>query len=262
MVSDSWFTKVDAYVDAELPAPEMLAMEAHLRECPACAQETLHRTALKRTIRTAGKQFTPSADLRRKIQTQVAPRRRFRNWLLAPAFAVAAVLIVAAVLGVAYWHNQQERVQLLAQVSDMHVTDLASSNPVDVVSSDRHTVKPWFQGKLPFTFNLPEFQGTPFTLVGGRMTYLNHEPGAHLLVDVRQHHMSVLILQETTRLEHLLGRGQTWAAPASFNVVTWQQDGLRFFIVSDAAPDDLQALSDLLKHSATPLTGMVDRHRQ
>ena len=262
MASDSWFTKVDAYVDAELPAPEMRAMEAHLRECPACAQETLHRTALKRTIRTAGKQFVPSAELRQKIQAQITPRKRSWRWLQAPAFALAAVLLVAAVLGVAYWHNQQERVQLLAQVSDMHVTDLASSNPIDVVSSDRHTVQPWFQGKLPFTFNLPEFQGTPFTLVGGRVTYLDHEPGAHLLVDVRQHHMSVLVLQETPRLEQLLGRGQTWAAPASFNVTTWQQDGLRFFIVSDAAADDLRGLSDLLKHSGTSLSGMVAGHRQ
>jgi anti-sigma factor RsiW len=255
MGSDAWFGKIDAYVDAELPTPEMREMDAHLRECQACARETLQRTALKRSIRTAGKQFAPSAELRRKIQVQIAPRKRSRQWLLMPSFALAAAVIVAAILGGGYWYRQQQRAQLLAQVSDLHVTDLASSNPVDVVSSDRHTVKPWFQGKLPFSFNLPEFQGTPFVLVGGRVAYLEHAPGAHLIVDARKHHMSVLIFQDSPQLQQVLGSGQSWAAPASFNETTWAQDGLRFFIVSDASSDDLRGLSDLLKNAAKPAVG-------
>jgi anti-sigma factor RsiW len=253
MDSDTWFTKIDAYVDAELPAPEMRAMDAHLRECTSCAGETLRRTALKRSIRTAGKQFAPSAALRRKIHAQVGSRRRpVRQWLLAPALALAAAVMVAALLGTGHWYRQQQRSQVLSQVADLHVADLASSSPVDVVSSDRHTVKPWFQGKLPFSFNLPEFQGTPFALMGGRVTYLEHAPGAHLIVDVRKHHMSVFIFQESPQLGQMLGSGQSWAAPASFNETTWEQDGLRFFIVSDASPDDLRGLSDLLKKAGKP----------
>ena len=264
MGSDSWFIKIDAYVDSELPTPEMRAMDAHLRECPTCARETLQRTALKRSIRTAGKQFAPSAELRRKISAQIAPRKRPLQWLLAPSLAFAAAVIVAAILGGGYWYRQQERTQLMAQVSDLHVADLASSSPVDVVSTDRHTVKPWFQGKLPFSFNLPEFQGTPFALVGGRITYLEHAPGAHLVVDVRKHHMSVLIFQETPRLEQVFGSGQSWATPASFNETTWTQEGLRFFVVSDASTDDLRALSDLLKNAAKPpaVAEMIIGHRQ
>ena len=252
MGSDSWFTKIDAYVDSELPTTEMRAMDAHLRECPSCARETLQRSALKRSIRTAAKQFAPSVELRRKIQAQIAPRRRPLQWLLAPSLALAGALIVAAILGGGYWYRQQERSQLMAQVSDLHVADLASSTPVDVVSTDRHTVKPWFQGKLPFSFNLPEFQGTAFVLVGGRITYLEHAPGAHLIVDVRKHHISVLIFQETARLQQLFGSGQFWASPASFTETTWAEGGLRFFVISDASADDLRALSDLLKGAAKP----------
>ena len=73
---------------------------------------------------------------------------------------------------------------------------LASASPVDVISADRHTVKPWFQGKIPFAFNLPELQNSEFSLLGGRMTYLDQTPGAHLIYDVRKHHISVFIFQE------------------------------------------------------------------
>ncbi|MBV9087123.1 MAG: anti-sigma factor [Acidobacteriaceae bacterium] len=250
MGSDSWFTKIDAYVDAELPTPEMRAMDAHLRDCQTCAGEALRRTALKRSIRSAGKQFAPSPELRRKIQAQIAKPKRSWQWLLAPSLAFAAVVVVAAILGAGYWFRQQQRTQLVAQISDQHVADLASSNPVDVISTDRHTVKPWFQGKLPFSFNLPEFQGTQFVLVGGRVTYLDHAPGAHLIVDVRKHHMSVFIFQENPRLAQVVGSREFWAKPASFNEITWAEDGLRYFIVSDASADDLRSLSDLLKRAA------------
>ena len=251
MASHSWLTKIDAYVDNELPTPEMRAMDAHLRECSSCAGEVLRRNELKRSIRRAGRQFAPSAELRRKIQAQVAPPRRFaRQWLLVPSLALAALAIVIAVFAVGYWNRQQQRGQLLAEVADLHTTDLASSNPVDVVSSDRHTVKPWFQGRLPFSFNLPEFQGTDFSLVGARVTYLDHTPGAHLIVDVRKHHMSVFILQDNPGLDRVLGSRQGWSTPQSFNVTTWAEEGLRFFIVSDASAGDVRNLADLLKNAS------------
>src|SRR5436309_11189343 len=65
-----------------------------------------------------------------------------------------------------------------------------------LISTDRHTVKPWFQGKIPFAFDLPEIQNSEFSLLGGRMTYLGQTPGAHLIYDVRKHHISVFVFQE------------------------------------------------------------------
>ena len=85
---------------------------------------------------------------------------------------------------------------LYSEIVDLHVGSLASSSPVDVTSTDRHTVKPWFQGLIPFAFNLPELQDTEYCLLGGRMTYLDQMPGAHLIYDVRGHHISVFVLQE------------------------------------------------------------------
>ena len=109
------------------------------------------------------------------------------------AATAAAVLLVVAVLVTVKRNGEQ---QLMSELVDQHVATLASPNPVDVVSTDRHTVKPWFAGKIPFTFNLPELQDSPFVLVGGRVSYLNQSPGAELIFRVRQHQISVFIFQE------------------------------------------------------------------
>jgi anti-sigma factor RsiW len=132
-----------------------------------------------------------------------------------------------------------------SELADLHVATLASASPVDVVSTDRHTVKPWFQGKIPFSFNLPELQGSEFTLVGGRITYFAQTPGAHLIYQIRKHEVSVFIFQD---------RGGETASPPSgpvhalsFNLENWTQGGLRYFVVGDVSADDIQALSKLLK---------------
>ena len=99
------------------------------------------------------------------------------------AFAVALVLIVASA---ALWMRHSAREQTLAELLDLHVATMASANPVDVISTDRHTVKPWFQGKLPFTFNLPELQNSPFKLVGGRVDVFQAQPGRPAFVRTSQ----------------------------------------------------------------------------
>ena len=117
------------------------------------------------------------------------------------------------------------------------------TSPVDVVSTDRHTVKPWFQGKVPFTFNLPELGNSNFTLPGGRVTYLQQTPGAHLIFQVRKHEISVFIFQDRPET----GRGMAALSRLSFNVATWQEGGLRYYVVGDASREDINALVELLK---------------
>ena len=92
--------------------------------------------------------------------------------------------------------DRSARQQAFSEIADLHVGTLASASPVDVISTDRHTVKPWFQGKIPFSFNLPDLQNTEFSLLGGRLTYLDQTPGAQLIYDYRKHHISVFVFQE------------------------------------------------------------------
>jgi anti-sigma factor RsiW len=126
---------------------------------------------------------------------------------------------------------------------------MASANPVDVVSTDRHTVKPWFQGKLPFTFNLPELQDSPYKLLGGKLVYFKHTPGAQLLFELRKHQLSVFIVQDQQGVIPL-GPAVSETSNRGFTVETWSQAGLRYVVISDTSFTDVHALSDLLRGAA------------
>jgi anti-sigma factor RsiW len=119
---------------------------------------------------------------------------------------------------------------------------------VDVISTDRHTVKPWFEGKIPFSFNLPELGGSPYTLLGGRLSYLGQAPGAQLIFQVGKHRISVFIFQD--RLGRLLPPGDTISRRLTFNVETFTDDGLRYFVIGDASADDIRQLAEMLKSAA------------
>ena len=246
MVCEAWKAKLDPYLDGEGPEEEMRDFNAHVRSCPSCSADALARVQMKRAIQIAGKRFTPSAEFRKQIQRSIArkPQRSFRlGWMFATA---AAVVLVAGTLIPGYLSTRSSRDHVLSEIADLHVATLASSSPVDVVSTDRHTVKPWFQGKIPFSFNLPELQNSEFTLLGGRMTYLEQTPGAHLIYDVRKHHISVLIFQERS-LPVPLDKNSLSSNRLPFTTETWTQGGLRYFVIGDASPADINSLAKLFK---------------
>jgi anti-sigma factor RsiW len=254
MACDSWTEKLDAYFDGELPPEEARTVHEHLRGCPGCAAEGVVRLQQKRAVQSAAQRYMPDPAFRARIEKTIAARRPSiwsRSWI--PVFAATAALLIVAigVLSLNRSRNaerqsefQSER-QLVSELVDQHVATLASASPVDVVSTDRHTVKPWFAGKIPFTFNLPELQDSPFTLAGGRLSYLNQSPGAELLFRVRQHQISVFIFQE----RGLPAARADKSAPTalSFEVRSWRRNGLRYFVIGDASPKDLDTLSELLR---------------
>src|SRR5271167_3970015 len=240
MTCESWQQKIDAYLDAELPEPETREIDAHLRACASCSSQALTRSELKRTIHLAGKKFVPDPEFRRRIQASISPKARRRwGWIVEAGIACAAVLLV--IFGSMIWIRQSQRQQLVGELTDLHVATLASANRVDVVSSDRHTVKPWFQGKVPFTFNVPDLEGSPFELVGGKVTYLDQSPGAELLFTVRKHVLSVFIFKDSPELDRALGFGRLIRS-LSFNIESWAEGGLRYLIITDATRSDIDDL--------------------
>jgi anti-sigma factor RsiW len=246
-MTDAWTAKLEPYLDGELSSQEMRDLDAHLRTCPDCASEVLHRVQLKRSLQSTGRRFSPSPEFRQRVHRQIAAHPRTSPWKIwSTAAAVFATLLLAGLLFHYYGRLNQERNQTYSELADLHVATLASANPVDVVSTDRHTVKPWFQGKLPFTFNLPELQNSDFTLVGGRVAYLGQAPGAHLIYQIRKHQISVFILQERA-LDLALSLPSRGDKAQSFNLETWNQSGLRYFVLGDANSDDIHKLADLLK---------------
>jgi anti-sigma factor RsiW len=258
---ESWAGKLGAYLDGELDSSQMQELDRHLRQCPGCTAEALRRLQWKRAIHSAGQRYMPDPALRERIQRSISPAKR-AWWHWRPGFAAtAAVLLLFAATMIV----QQEIVQpkdrliqnnllqnglvqknrVVGELADLHVTTLASANPVDVVSSDRHNVKPWFAGKIPFSFDLPELQGSQFELVGGRVSYLEQSPGAQLLYRVRKHQISVFIFQARTLPLDFAGAEEIDAR--SFHLESWRRNGLQYFAIGDVALEDLRELSDLMK---------------
>jgi anti-sigma factor RsiW len=248
MACDTWREKIEAYADAELSPEEMRAMGEHLRGCASCTSDLLGCVQLKRAIKTAGTRYSPGVALRQRMQEGISKKNKpvwIRTWL--PGLAATAAVVALAFLLFRPGSSTREG-QTISELADLHVATMASATPVDVISTDRHTVKPWFQGKIPFTFNLPELADTPFTLEGGRVSYLDQAPGAQLIFKIGNHRVSVFIFQnmanrgfpsEDERSRHL-----------TFNVDTWTDENLRYFVIGDADPNDIHRLSELLRMAA------------
>jgi len=254
----AWQSRLDAYVDAELSPDEMASFRAHAATCMDCASAALAFTEEKAALRRAGRRYSASPDLRARIQSTLASQAaatRNEQTILTPKAtsviswprwiaAAAAVLLLAAGLSFLAVRNRDSHP--LAEFADLHVATLASSNPVEVVSTDRHTVKPWFQGRIPFAFDLPDLQGSPFTLVGGRVAYFHQEPGAHLIFSYQRHFISAFLFRDTPQLA--IAQTSFSDHGTSFYLQTWTQDGLRYVLVSDVNSATLAQLAALLQH--------------
>jgi len=244
MTCERWETKIDAYVDGELAGEEERNFREHLASCAACSQATLGRMDLKRAVKSAGKRYQPSVEFRARMARRIAaPRPRAAAAWWRPVVVGLAVLLLAFTGHVFYVHNAQ-RQQVIREIADLHVTNLAGASPVDVVSSDQHTVKPWFQGKLPFTFDLPDLNGTQFELIGGRMVFVEQEPAALLVFGIRKHKVSVILSLDRDGLERL---GSTETSVNSFHLESWSQRGLRYTVISDAESQDVHTLAELFR---------------
>ena len=245
MTHEPWTAKLDAYFDGELESAETLDLDRHLRECSACAAEGLRRMQGKLAIRAAGRRYRADPALRARVQKSISQEKPVRRWWPAYAVTVAVLLVLAGTAILREGSRQARDNQIISELVDLHVSTLSSASPVDVVSTDRHTVKPWFAGKIPFTFDLPELGGTPFELVGGRVSYLEQSPGAELLVRVRKHQVTVFIFQERAVPQDFPGTGLLNAQ--SFHLNTFKRNNLRYFVIGDVGKEDLQALATLLQ---------------
>ena len=244
MTCDLWREKLNAYVDGSCSPDEVAAVDEHLRDCSSCAAEALGKMQMKRATRAAAAlRYAPSPEFRARMEKSITRKYRKPMFTFRWMEGLAAVAVVLIAVSMTLWVRHSEREQALAQLVDLHVATVASANPVDVVSTDRHTVKPWFQGRLPFTFNLPELGNSPFKLLGGKLMYFNHDPGAELLFETGKHEISVFIVEDRTAVVGGATRVK------GFSVESWSENGLRYVVVSDAGSSDVHALSELLREA-------------
>jgi len=241
MTCELWRDQIEAYIDGELASSHEAEVSGHLRGCAECnafAAESIH---LKRAVASAGRRYQPSADFRAQIMDSIGARKPSRSRSFWPQFALAAALVLVIVAGIFVMRGRSTDVN--REIADIHLNTMASANPVDVISTDMHTVKPWFQGKVPFTFNLPELAGSPFSLTGGRVVYIHGTPTALLVFQYKLHRISMLIGQSS-----VLGSGEGQKQLADgFHVIRWEKNGYTYTTIGDAGVDTLNDLSQRMR---------------
>ncbi len=232
--------RLDAYLDNEVGVDGILAVQAHLQACARCRKEAearrALRAALQRTLPPAAPSTVFLARLGRALR-RTDPRRRqrqaraaFRGSLLASGAALLLVLR-PGLLG--------QDTALRGEVVAAHLRSLQAQHLTDVASTDAHTVKPWFAGRLPFGLVVRDFAAAGFPLQGGRLDYVSGQPVAALVYRSRQHAINVLVWPVETKVCSAATRERQ----AGLNLLHWTCGGMAWWAVSDVNAQDLQTLA-------------------
>jgi anti-sigma factor RsiW len=232
-----------ALMDGELDAGHAREVEEHIAGCPACAAQLAAYREMSQAIAAADMKYTAPPALRRRIEASLpqpqvrAPSRRavLRGFALGSAVsAIAATGLVAIVL------RDDDRQRIESEIVSAHLRSLQAGHLTDVISTDQHTVKPWFNGKLDVSPPVIDLTAQGFTLIGGRLDYVDARAiGA--IVYKRRAHVINLFVAQTASTERQPARMDTIQG---FNIRRWSEAGLNFWAVSDLAADELAEFGD------------------
>jgi anti-sigma factor RsiW len=217
---------LDAYLDRELDVESAKDVGDHIGGCVACRRLVMEREALGGLVRAAPYHTAPER-LRARVLAHTTRSNTIRR---AVPWAAAAALVVSLGAGIGLWRTSSTRSESFAnEVVDNHVRSLMASHLFDVQSTDEHTVKPWFLGKLDFSPPVADLTSIGYPLVGGRLDYLGGRPVAALVYTRRQHTINVFVSPEHDGA----------VAPAAvrsirgFHVHHWIRDSMSFWAISD-----------------------------
>jgi len=245
----SFEAQVDAYLDGELATVDAHELEAHLAQCPDCTQFRDGRLALRAGILAGVPKFQAPAALRERIRAAArarsgAPRRFTVQKLWRPLALAASVAVVA--LGSWTLALQRAAGEALADnVLSSHIRSLMPGHLTDVLSSDQHTVKPWFNGRLDFSPPVYDFAGRGYPLLGGRLDYVDGRTVAVLVYGRRQHVINVF--------QWPAARGSAGGPSArtrqGYHELHWTTPDYTYWVVSDLGLAELQEFVLLLRQA-------------
>ncbi len=236
---------LSAYGDGELDLVRSLEIDRHLETCPACALIVENQKVLGTALRSDALYYRPPQQLKDRIKTASAPRKRPRgiSW---PLLAVAASLLLAGIFvdRLVRFGSRPAGDNLIAQeVLDSHLRSLMPGHLADVPSSDRHTVKPWFAGKLDFSPPVADFSQQGFPLTGGRLDSIHGRTVAVLIYQRHQHVINAYVWP-------VAGSPDSSVAAISlqgYNIVHWTKSGLEWWVSSDLNTQELETLARFIQ---------------
>jgi anti-sigma factor RsiW len=227
---------LDAYVDNELESADAAELQAHLGSCATCNQLVADRESLGRLVRRLP--YYPASDQLRAKIVRASARPRFRSSLLAWAATLALAASIGGSVEVVRFARAKRVVETTASVADEvvgdHIRALRDGRLFDVQSSDRHTVKPWFLGKLDFSPPVEDLASIGFPLVGGRVDHVAGQPVAALVYQRRLHPIHVFIWSATDGTA-----ASDTRSIRGFQVRHWIRNGMSFWAVSDLNDTEL-----------------------
>jgi anti-sigma factor RsiW len=245
------------YVDGELDLVRTLDIDRHLRDCSACAGLHAHQQALRSALRGGAPYFTPPEPLEQRVRAAVrrvsgADTRTWWwswRWLsLGAAMACVAIVLWGVV---PLFMKSSAPDHALQELVASHVRSLMVDHLTDVTSSDSHTVKPWFEGKLNFSPPVPELTVQGFRLVGGRLEYLGERPVAALVYQRREHVINLF----TWPAQPEAGGHETMVTRQGYHLAHWRVSGMSYWAVSNLNQRELREFVRAVRQQTSAVSG-------
>jgi anti-sigma factor RsiW len=252
MTCKSALSLIEPYLDGELDAAQKAEVETHLNECATCPAAYRRLSELGTDLRTLAPRYTAPEQLQRRVLSAVRREARVKQgWRLMPssAWAIAASVLLAASLG---WNvkllqspknttgntSGDTTGEVAQEILSSHVRSLIGAHLLDVPSTEQHTVKPWFNGKVDYAPDVKDFAAAGFPLIGGRVDYIDRRPVAALVYKRREHVINLFVWPSNSPL----------AAPEAangFNLVAWNKAGMNYCAISDLNQAELRQFAGL-----------------
>jgi anti-sigma factor RsiW len=230
-----------ALIDGELDAGHAREIEVHIASCAACAAELAAQREMKRLLADTDLRYAAPAALRARIEAALPQARQPSRRAVLRGFAMGSAVSALAATGlVAIVLRQDDQQRILSEVVSAHLRSLQAGHLTDVISTDQHTVKPWFNGKLDVAPPVIDLTAQGFTLIGGRLDYVDARAIGAVVYRRRQHVINLFVAQ-TASPEHRPPRTETMQG---FNCRRWSNRGLNFWAVSDLGADELAEFVD------------------
>jgi anti-sigma factor RsiW len=248
MTCDDAEILLHALIDGELDASHAREVEAHIEACPRCTADLAAYRQMREAMTKTDLRYTAPASLRQRIDAALpkpaapsnvrplASRRSvLRGFAMGSAVsALAATLLVAVVVR----HEDQQLIE--SEIVSAHLRSLQPNHLIDVVSTDQHTVKPWFNGKLDVSPPVVDLTAQGFTLIGGRLDYVDARAIGAVVYKRRAHVINLFVAQTSNTAQ----RPAKIETIQGFNIRRWSDRGLNYWAVSDIGSDELAEFGD------------------